>query len=60
MRILGSLIFILGLADLGLSFNGINITAFLGDLSQYSAWAFMAIGGLLFKMGGSDTEETEE
>jgi len=57
MKIIGAIIFILGLADLILSFTGINITAFLGDeISMWSAYVLMALGGFLYQKEG-DSEE---
>ena len=61
MKIIGAIIFIIGLVDLGLSFTGVNMTAFLGDeLSMFSAYAFLALGGYLYNKGGASEEEEEE
>lgn len=62
MKIIGAIIFIIGLVDLGLYwFSGVNMTAFLGDeLSMFSAYAFLAIGGYLYRKGGASEEEVEE
>tara|TARA_B100000768_G_scaffold46766_1_gene45590 strand:- start:387 stop:578 length:192 start_codon:yes stop_codon:yes gene_type:complete len=61
MKIIGAIIFIIGLVDLGLSFTGVNMTAFLGDeISMFSAWALLALGGYLYGKGGASVEEEEE
>lgn len=61
MKIIGAIIFIIGLVDLVLSYVGVNLTAFLGDeISMYSAWALLALGGFLYGTGGNSEEEEDE
>lgn len=60
MRIFGTILIVIGLADFGLSWAGINITGFLGPLSQFSAIAFGLAGGALLKAAGPTETEKEE
>lgn len=60
MRIFGTILIVIGLADFGLSWAGINITGFLGPLSQFSAIAFGLAGGALLKAAGPTKTEKEE
>jgi hypothetical protein len=61
MKIIGVILIIVGLLDFGLSLTGVNITAFLGDeISMFTPWALMGIGGYLYRSGGASVEEKKE
>ena len=60
MRIFGIILIIVGLADFGLSWAGINLTGFLGPLSQFTAIAFGLVGAALLNSAGPTKAEEEE
>ncbi len=61
MKTIGVILIIVGLLDFGLSFTGVNITGFLGDeISMFTPWALMGVGGYLYRTGGASGEEQEE
>ena len=54
MQILGYIFIILGLADFGLSWMGINLTQFMGSASRFSPIIFGVIGSVLLNMNKGD------
>jgi hypothetical protein len=64
MKILGILLIVLGIADWGLSWTGVDVWWEIGiELSDsiypFTHWISMGIGYLLFKIGGSDDDVEE-
>jgi len=52
-EIIGGILIAIGVADLGLSWFGINLTSFLPpDISRFSPIAFMLVGGIIMNAGG--------
>ena len=51
-EIIGGILIAIGVADLGLSWFGINLTSFLPpDISRFSPIAFMVVGGIIMNAG---------
>ena len=51
-EIIGGILIAIGVADLGLSWFGINLTSFLPpDISRFSPLAFMVVGGIIMNAG---------
>ena len=65
-KILGALLVIWGLADLGLSYAGTDLwmdalgIQLEGVVYQYSAWAAMVIGAVVWSLGSSAADEEED
>lgn len=65
LKIIGGLIFLWGAADLVLSWGGTDLWGSVGIqlpdiIWQYSHYAAMVIGGVIFSLGGSKQEEPVE
>lgn len=61
MKTIGVILILVGLLDFGLSLTGINITGFLGDeISMFTPWALIGVGGYLYRTGGASEEEEKE
>ena len=54
MQILGYIFIVLGLADFGLSWMGINLTPFMGSASRFSPIIFGVIGTVLMNLTKED------
>ena len=52
----GGLLIAVGILDIGLSWGGTNITAFLGPLSQFTPMAFGLIGAAMLSAGKEQEE----
>ena len=50
MQIIGYIFIVLGLADFGLSWMGINLTPFMGSASRFSPIVFGLIGSALMNI----------
>ncbi|HHZ65499.1 MAG TPA: hypothetical protein EYN38_08725 [Flavobacteriales bacterium] len=60
MKIIGVILIVIGVVDLGLSWMGTDITyQFVGEFSAYTPWILMVAGGFLFRQGMS-SDDTED
>ena len=51
LSILGGLLIVFAIADIGLSWTGVNLTGFLGPVSRFTPMIFGFIGASLLSAG---------
>ena len=51
LSVLGGLLILLAIVDFGLSWNGVNLTGFLGPVSRFTPIIFGFIGASLLNAG---------